>query len=87
VTGVVPPQAAHGFPLGLAVRDSAVEVALRFGVDFHPREDCGVEGAVELTVAAAGEAVPALVLPRGGLQGCGSGETGERGFVAGAAGV
>jgi hypothetical protein len=49
-------------------------------------EDDRVQGAVELAVAAAAEAVP-LGLAAAGGDGCDAGEAGEAGFGAEAAGV
>lgn len=81
VSCVVPLQAPHRFSLGLAIDGSASEVLPCLGMDLRSRHDCGVKGAVELPVAAAGEAMPSLILPGRGLQGGGSSEAGEGCFV------
>ncbi len=49
-------------------------------------EDDGVEGAVELAIAAAAEPVPGRLAARGGERGD-AGEAGETGFGAKAAAV
>lgn len=53
MAGVVPLQAPHCFSLGLPVDDSTSQIFARLGVNLGARQDDGVEGAVELAVAAA----------------------------------
>ena len=53
MAGVVPLQAPHCFSLGLPVDDSTSQIFARLGVTLGARQDDGVEGAVELAVAAA----------------------------------
>ena len=55
--GEVAFEAADGVAFGFSFAEAAADVGLRFGVDSFAAEDDRVEGAVELAVVAAVEAV------------------------------
>src|SRR5579862_955101 len=84
VAGEVAFEAADGFACGLAFAGSAGDVVAGGLVDAAAVDQDGVEGLVELAVAAAVEAVAVVQSARGGDRG-GAGEACEGGFVAEAA--
>ena len=65
----------------LAFGEAAGDVVAGCGVVLAAVQDDRVQGAVELAVAAAAEAVP-VRLAAGGGDGCDAGEAGEGGFGA-----
>jgi len=69
-------EAAEGFAAGLAFGLFALEVGLRWWVDAALGYGDAVQGAVELAVAAAVEAV-ALVFAGAGVEWCDAGMAGE----------
>ena len=58
MAGEVALEEAGGFAVGFAFGDAAGDVVLGCWVVLAAVEDDGVEGAVELAVAAAAESVP-----------------------------
>src|SRR6266568_4701673 len=67
------------FVTALAFGDPPLDVGLRRSVGLTSLQDDRVQGAVELAVAAAAEAMPDR-LAAGGGHGCDGGEAGEGGF-------
>ena len=86
MAGEVALEQAGGVAAGLAFGDASGDVVLGRWVVLAAVEDDGVEGAVELAVAAAAESVPGRLAARGGDRGD-AGEAGEGGFGAEPAGV
>ena len=82
MAGEVALEAAAGFPLGLAFGDASGEICLGSGVVLGTDHDDLVKGPVELTVTAAAEPEPRLILPGGGFDRCDPAEASERGFAA-----
>jgi hypothetical protein len=72
-------EAADGFAEGFAFADSPVDVGVCGLVAFAAVDDDGVEGSVELAVAAAVEAVADGLAGAGGYR-WGAGEAGEGGL-------
>ena len=81
VAGEVALQEACGFSTGFAFGDATVDVLPGLGVVLAAVEDDGVEGPVELAVAAAAEAVAVGESARGGER-CDAGEPCEGCFRA-----
>jgi hypothetical protein len=76
VAGEVALEQSCGFAAALAFGDASFDVGLGRGVVLSSLQDDRVEGAVELTIAAATESVSDRLPARGG-HGCDAGETRE----------
>ena len=81
MAGEVALEEAGGVAVAFAFGDAAGDVVLGGGVVVAAVEDDGVEGAVELAVAAAAESVSGRLAAGGGDR-RDAGESGEGGFGA-----
>jgi hypothetical protein len=81
VAGEVALERPGGVATAFAFGDAAGDVVLRSGVVLASVEDHGVQGAVELAVAATTEPMPIGLSARGGDR-CDAGESCEGGFGA-----
>src|SRR5215469_17491626 len=78
VAGEVALDAAADLAVGFAFGATALDVGLGFRMAAHAADGDGVQGAVELAVAEAVEAVP-VGAAGGGRDGCGAGQHAEGG--------